>query len=526
MYLATTNLTTMKLSSIYTVIISCFCLNVSAQANFNMCTAIESSDFSFKEMVAEDPLSFLILGSKWEGSGPHVYLNRYNRQTCDLENSQELMVPDVPAAPGKTLQFEGLVPVKEKFFVFSSYYNKKEDTNKLFVNPVDRNGKNLGTAVEIDEVNDASKSMQGIFNVFRSPNSEYCTIIRYKDYLLKDPVKFTVKVFDPEMNVYWAGQADLSQYTMEDVTFKETLVDNKGNVYMLLFVKLNDEERKAQKGRFFKYIALSFEAKTANMTLYDLSPPKDAGEDCGTKMTYNENEIIAVSLIDKDKNKMNTHFSASCLMKFDRGNPVPKVIKVTPLSDSFKQSFVKDQKLLENKVLEDYMPQNILAMPDGGAIGIFAEVQRFGGLRKEGSIMALRFAADGSTVWERVILKFQPGNNDHEKYYSHVSFLNKDKLYFIYNDRPENIGTTVYEEIQKIEDYKKQAKPVVRTISLNGDIAEEKWNWPSNPSVLFVRKNWDRLNDHLYYFYAFEAESCTGLEKGKTCNYYGRVGFD
>ncbi|MBK9515233.1 MAG: hypothetical protein IPO05_16775 [Flavobacteriales bacterium] len=196
---------------------------------------------------------------------------------------------------------------------------------------------------------------------------------------------------------------------------------------------------------------------------------------------------------------------------------------VPPGSD-FLNSWLQDPKLSASSRLDNYIALKVHALPDGGALGIYADRGQWNKLRKEGNLIIIRYAADGSVLWERVILKDQAGNNRMENHYSHFELFDGRKLYFIYNDHKENIGAKTMSDVKPIEDYEKESTIVVRSIALDGTVQDEAWAWPSDPPLLLVSHKAFYVNDDLFYFLPWENGKCKGPNK-EECRSFGRIAF-
>lgn len=496
-----------------------------AQTEFHVCRGyydFNKDDYTVDRVFAEDATSFFVQAHTGIYPDQKVLFNRYDRQTCAVELSKLLAVP---GEKGKEQLFEGIQSVQGGMCLFSSYHDKKADSNTLYATRIDRDGNPLAAPVEIDVIRDVTNNKQGVYDVVFSRDRGRIATYRNINYWPKDPVKFTVKVMDAELKQIWSKEVQLPGYKGEDVVFQQYRVDNAGHVYMYVSLKLTDAEKALYPDNFYKQTILFFENGSGTMTQHDLVIPPGGGQRLGASFDFNDKqEVMVIGLVDEVNKAISTHLSSTYFAKFDARDPATKVMKVAPLSTAFLNTWLDDPKLTTSKRLDNYYALKLHALPDGGALGIFGDRGQFNKLRKEGNLIIIRYGADGSVLWERVILKDQAGNNRMENHYSHYELFDGNKLYFLYNDHKENVGAKTMSDIKPIEDYEKESTIVVRTVSLDGTVQDEQWAWPTEPSLLLVSHKAFYVNDDLFYFLPWEIGKCKGPNK-EECRSFGRIAF-
>lgn len=496
-----------------------------AQTDFHVCTGyydFNKDDYTVDRVFAEDATSFFVQAHTGTYPDQKVLFMRYDRETCAVELKKLLAVP---AEQGKEQMFEGIQSIQGGMCLFSSYHDKKTDSNTLYATRIDRDGNPLAAPVEVDVIRDVTNNKQGVYDVVFSRDRGRIATYRNINYWPKDPVKFTVKVMDTELKQLWSKEVQLPGYTGEDIIFQTYRVDDAGNVYMHVSLKLNDAEKAGRPDDFYKQTILFFENGSGTMTQHDLMIPPGGGQRLGASFDFNgKQEIMVIGLVDELNKGISTHLSSTYFAKFDARDPAMKVMKVAPLSTAFLNTWLEDPKLTTSKRLDNYYALKLHALPDGGALGIFGDRGQWNKLRKEGNLIIIRYAADGAVMWERVILKDQAGNNRMENHYSHYELFDGNKLYFIYNDHKENIGAKTMSDIKPIEDYEKESTIVVRTVALDGTVQDEAWAWPTTPPLLLVSHKAFYVNDDLFYFLPWEIGKCRGPNK-EECRSFGRIAF-
>jgi len=493
-----------------------------AQTEFHACTGYDKEEYDVDRVFAEDASCFFVQAHTGTYPDQKVLFNRYDRKTCALELSKLLAVPGVD---GKEQLFEGIQATQGGMCLFSSYHDKKADVNTLYATRIDRDGNPLAAPVEVDVIRDVTNNKQGVYDVVFSRDRGRIATYRNINYWPKDPVKFTVKVMDTELKQLWSKEVQLAGYKGEDIVFQQYRVDDAGNVYMYVSLRLNEEEKVRYPDDYYKQSILFFDSGSGTLTQHDLMIPPGGGQRLGASFDFNDKqEIMVIGLVDEMRKGISSHLSSTYFAKFDARGPAMKVMKVAPLSTAFLNSWLEDPKLTTSKRLDNYYALKLHALPDGGALGIYGDRGQWNKLRKEGNLIIIRYAADGSVLWERVILKDQAGNNRMENHYSHYELFDGNKLYFIYNDHKENIGAKTMRDIKPIEDYEKESTIVVRTVALDGTVQDEAWAWPTDPPLLLVSHKAFHVNDDLFYFLPWENGKCKGPNKER-CMSFGRVAF-
>jgi len=139
-------------------------------------------------------------------------------------------------ADKKDLQFEGVMKLKDKLFVFSSYQNTKEKKHYLFVqnfNPA--NCELINNAKYIAELDYSgySKFESTAFNMVSSPDST--KVLIFYSLLTKKNVELRsgINIYDSNINLLWKNDNVTGEFTKGIFEFQQFKIDNKGTVYLL-----------------------------------------------------------------------------------------------------------------------------------------------------------------------------------------------------------------------------------------------------------------------------------------------------
>ncbi|NVO20198.1 MAG: hypothetical protein HXX13_10880 [Bacteroidetes bacterium] len=163
------------------------------------------------------------------GKNPFIY-------KCDLNNAI-VKKTEVELKNGKKeLQLEGILILKDKIFVFSSFQNSKDKKHYLFVqnfNPttlelVD----NSKLADELD-YSGFSKFNGTLFHIQASPDSSKVLIFYSLMNKKSEELRSGINVYDSDINLLWKNDNVTSEFTKGIFGFSRFKVDNKGVVYLL-----------------------------------------------------------------------------------------------------------------------------------------------------------------------------------------------------------------------------------------------------------------------------------------------------
>ncbi|CAN5869987.1 hypothetical protein BH11BAC7_BH11BAC7_34280 [soil metagenome] len=314
-----------------------------------------------------------------------------------------------------------------------------------------------------------------------------------------DAYGFKIRVIDSKMAKVWEKHVRIP-YSGGIFSVTDVVVDDLGNVYM---VSKEWQPRKEAK-------ALRTEGKPDFR--YHLYKYSANGEDeFEMPVEFGDKFISAIDLKTNQNGDMiaSGFYSNSAISKSEETFGIKGAFYIcihgktneikTQTFTAFEKDFIteglgarqkqKAEKVEDGPELDDYYMDELLFNPDGSATLIAEQYTDFtnigyysngyGGTYASGhtyyhfkNILVITFNPDGSIKWKRKIQKDQTSADDGGRYSSYVFATIGDKLYFIYNDNPDNLNLMPREAIHK-HVVTKKAAVILAEIDNNGEVSKE-----------------------------------------------------
>lgn len=365
-------------------------------------------------------------------------------------------------------EFEFIVAMKNKLWLFVSFQNQKLKKNILLCRPV--NSKTLlpegelKPVVEID-YSKTNKYNSAMYNYSFSPDSTKL-LLRY-GMLDKDQayISFGFTVVDDKMNVLWKLENNLPAASENKTyAFDQFSINNQGDIFLLCKVFDSKREFKAsdryksnpfvsrrQQQPNYSWVLFSFREKGSKNNEY---PLEIQGKFIRSLQIGNraDGDLICAGLYGGPQN-----LSVTGTCSFILKNNIDAEIKPASAEFSFKtiSKGIDDNDLPEltkyykqGDEFEDYLykVKNILFAEDG-RFWLVAEQYRQRVQNSNGAITQVQdndgvyvtgFSPDGSIIWSDKLSKDQI-TKDLEVLFSGI-FVHamNDKLYVLYNELPVN----------------------------------------------------------------------------------------
>lgn len=163
------------------------------------------------------------------GKNPFIY-------KCDLNNTIVKKTELELINGKKELQFEGILMLRDKIFVFSSFQNSKDKKHYLFVQNFNPNTvellDNIKLAAELD-YSGFSKFNSTIFHIEASPDSTKVLIFYSLLNKKSEELRSGINVYDSNLNTLWKNDNVSATFIKGIFEFSRFKLDNKGVVYLL-----------------------------------------------------------------------------------------------------------------------------------------------------------------------------------------------------------------------------------------------------------------------------------------------------
>ncbi len=389
---------------------------------------------------------------------------------------------------GKKRNFEFIIYLDGKLYVFSSFKNQKLKKNFLFVQSLDKKtllpANDLTKVAEIDYSRSLLKYNPGTF-YYRLSNDKSKVLIYYSlPYKRGESERFGLYVFDNKLNPLWHKEVTLP-FRDEFFEFDNYEVDNKGNVYLLGRVTQEKSKFLRQGKPDYKFLILGYNAENQNAKLYRVEVEGKTLTDM--QIAINENEDIICSGFYSSGENFN--IEGSYFLKI---NGRTKEIELNAFKE-FGIDFItqnmtsKEERKAKRKAkkgkntkLFQYDLGDIILKDDGGAVLVgeqyhveYSQVSTgpSGGSRTishyfYNDIIVVNISPEGKIEWVQKIPKRQETVNDFGFHSSYALAVVGDKLYFIFNDNPKNL---YYKEGSMLYKFKKQKESLAIVVTLDRD---------------------------------------------------------
>ena len=444
-----------------------------------------------------------ILGKRPDGiytisnKGKKKYIEKYS--TKDMSNliSQEI---EFLYIDGSEPEYENAVMVGEKLVLFASVFNKKQSTYSMIVYEIKPNC-TFGKSIEISSIEVEKKGKKGSFDAVLSDDKNHILIYHYYDDDKNDRLLFNAKVLDYELEQVAKIEDVIKHQEKANMDFASFHIDNNVNVYAA--ARISDLSTPNLKSG---YVIYQYEKSNSyKRNEYEVSfSPRDKSINTISFTTDNVGDLIIAGyyITIKDKLFSPTEISGTFYLKIDKNTKEVVVENFKDFPNEMLADYLKPKELDKGRKLPSYfVPRQLFLLENGSLIFVseyfYSSYDREKGVYKifYGSIFVCVINGDGSVNSMTFIPKeqfymYQQNSitallRDNSVYYSYLVSIKNDKLYFLYNDLPENLDKVVRETktLQQIN----QSVPVIATIDTETGSLTRKAAFGAVDSDIYIR---------------------------------------
>lgn len=430
----------------------------------------ESKKLTLKSIVGYDNSGIYAIKTK-KNANSSLTFEHYNNQL----NFTKLVELDLKYKK-KELDFRFIVQLNNELHLFSSFKNQKLKRNVLFVQSIDKKtlelNQDLRKIAEIDYSKN-SKYNAGHFNYRISRDSSKVLIYYISPYDKDEKEQFGFHIFDKNLNQLWEKKVTL-HYNDELFDVKNYQVDNYGNVHLLGIIipeKIKGQRKERLK---YKYQILSYLNSGNELKEYPIKIEGKFLTDMQIAINVDQ-DIICSGFYSNVYTKVHSDVGYSLGSDAITGTYFIKIDDDTKeiITKEFKefgidfitQNMTKKKKEKVEKKAENgkntnlyqYDLKNIKLREDGGAILIGEQYyvkmveSRYTDSKGKtqrtktyyyyyNDIIVIKISPNGNIEWAEKIPKRQYTVDDGGFYSSFALSVVKDKLYFVFNDHPNNLS--------------------------------------------------------------------------------------
>ena len=366
---------------------------------------------------------------------------------------------------GKKSYLEQMLHLDGRLLLFTSFPDQKTKNNMLFVQSVDKGSLMPDSKKKkLAEINyeGNSKRNSGSFS-FRISNDSSKVLIFYSlPYDSNDPEKFGFMVVDKQMNLLWKKDITLP-YRDELFDIETIKVDNYGNAYVLGLLYKDKRKTKRKGEANYQYKVLSYTGNGENANEYSVSLPDRFLTDMQIGIRANKDIVCSGFYSETGKFSIRGTFFLSIDARTKEIKTKSfKEFDIDFITQNMTERQAEKAKRKEEKGQEvelyEYDLDKLIVRSDGGAMLIGEQyyvktmtyTQYIGGRPTTrtvtyyyyNDIIVVNIDSKGNIEWAIKVPKRQMSVDDGGFYSSYAMAINKDKIYFVYNDNPDNLDYT------------------------------------------------------------------------------------
>jgi hypothetical protein len=418
------------------------------------------SSSTLGDIIGYDRSGFYVVRNQTKAFSNKLSIERFDNQ-LNLAKSIDLeLVED-----GKKSFLEYFLHLDGRLWMFTSFPDSKSKKNVLMARPVNKQSLMPDNVrkKQLLATDFGGRRAKGGFT-FRTSNDSSKVLIYYslpqQDPV--DPQKFGFMILNKQMEMLWQKEIMLP-YRDDLFDIESTKIDNNGNVYLLglLFKDRRREKRKGLPNYEYKVLSYTNNGETSNefavnlpdKFLTDMQVGARANGDIVCAGFYSESGTLSIRgtfflSIDAKSKEVRTKSLKEFDINFITQNMTEREM------DRAKKRDGKGQEV----ELYEYDLDKLIVRSDGGAMLIGEQyfvrtrtyTQYMGGRPMTqtttyyyyNDIIVVNIDPQGNIDWSVKVPKRQMSIDDGGFYSSYAMAINKDKIYFVYNDSPDNLSYT------------------------------------------------------------------------------------
>jgi len=457
----------MNTNHVFFIVLTMFCSHLFAQTTSKK-VQIEwgqeektNKHTDFKKIISYNQSSFITLSGspsmgKLRGTNTSV-LGHYNN------NLQKLKTVVNESINERNTVFEDIIEIGGELYLFYTILDNKAKQNSLYIKQIDKTTLRYRTKGEkLAEINyeGSRRYNSGSFGIDYSRDSSKILIFYNTPFKKGEQEKFGFHVFDNNMNQLYHKFVTLP-YIEELFDVEDFVIDNEGNIHVLglLFNEKRTQKRKGLPN--YEYRILSYYNVGEEVIEYPVKIKGVYLKDMRIVINSNR-DIVCAGFYSSDEN---SRVTGCFFLKIDsktknvieeKTNEFQLDIITQNLSTKKEEKVSRKAAKGKNIDMPRFDLRNIVLRDDGGILLIGEQykvvVHTHTSTNAQGvtttsytytyyydDIIVVNLHPNGSIDWAQKIAKMQRTNNDNGYYSSYALAIVEDRLFFIFNDNPQNL---------------------------------------------------------------------------------------
>jgi len=471
----------------------------------------EKADGDFRSVIGETDQAVYHL--MWFDKKLHV-------QKMDLNMRVVYMKPLELEIAKKDYALEEIHVLKDRILVFTSFYDKKENLNNLYVRVYDESDFRPRAAMERIARIPAEKSRNnGGFGVRISPDDSKVLVTIAQPYEKNVEKPLTVKVFDMDMQELWTKDIRFP----EDHVKEQIRMDDDGSVMVVSVKYPEKQERRARKREgvaTYDYHLLIYTKDAEEPEIHKIA----VGDKFLQDLTLSVGETGDIRCGGLYGQKGSFTVRGMFFLKLDRNTKGVVHESFKEFSDDFITSYMtekeekkakkKAEKADEDLEMFSFQLRDIVHREDGGAVMVAEQHYTFercytdsrGATRcvtyyVYNDIIVVNVDPQGNIEWAAKIPKRQT-TADGGYYSSYAMEVKGDKMYFIFNDTGENLFLKSGDKVKQFELKGNDALVTIATVDGEGNVTREALFSPERREAILKPNDCVQLSNDQMLIYA------------------------
>lgn len=418
--------------------------------------------------------SFSVIGNWEEGvlmqsqtrakvfSASKTYLQRFDDLTLLPQYSKEI---ELETKRGdKSLEYQVMQKLGRSPVLFASYYNRERDKIELYGRIYNTEGEAVSKEEKIAQFPASRKNdMQSLQFV---PSKDGASMLTFysepADKQANENISF--HYFNSDLIALWERQIEFP-YKNRNFRIHKAQVDENGQVYLLVKIFLEKEERDEKNIPPFRYSLVTFSGDSSAVEDYELVLGNKFITDIDMHM-LNDNKVICSGFYS------NLGASSAAGTFFLSVNRESRAVEDKILSDfdpTFASSFIESSRIRGKVELSDFKLDYLVRFNDG-SYGLIAEQFLIDEICFQdfrtgmftcnyfyyyNNIIVIKMNDKGEVMWAADIPKYQESSNDAGYFSSYVFGFNGESMHFVFNDNPKNLTETDERRAHRMDNVKR-----------------------------------------------------------------------
>lgn len=426
---------------------------------------------------------------------------------------------------------EDVFVLGDRVLVFTTFFDKKEKTNTLYMRVYNESNMTpMGRNQRMATIDVEKKRNTGSFSVRTSPDEEVVLIYQSLPYDKDGRERYSLKVFDAEMNPLWDREVELP-YLDSEFGVGSIRVANDGAVFIIgnkYAEKREAKELKKDGQATYEYHLLVYKSDGEEPSDHPIVVADKFLQDL-TLNIGDEGNILCGGLYGK-KGSFTT--AGTFFLTLDRDTKEITHSSFKEFDHDFITAYMtekeeakadkKAKRKGEDLEMYNFELRDIIRRDDGGAVMIAEQYYWYpvtictananGGQTCRtnyhyvyNDIIVVNVDPEGEIEWAIKVPKRQHSVNDNGRYSSYAVTVKEDHIYLIFNDNGKNLFLT---QGAKVQPFKYGKDMLITLATIDGDgrvyrealLSQDKREAMTRPKAsvqigddrLFIYANWKK----------------------------------